>query len=505
VRADLTPLVLSIIYLVAGAGVMVGSGLVRSWREMLAAVGMAYVAGLVSVLLIGTWLLAIGLAVTVPATILISAVLGAGGLVLGARRRRSEWQGPAAVHAPACEPARRSERLLVALAVAALAVIAVLGYLSARRMLLTEWDAWSIWARKARLLLELGTPPAATFGDSHYAFMHPDYPLLVPLMESTWFRVAGFADTSGVHTQFWLLFVATLGAAGWVARRAGAQALACLALVGLVAVAPGLRTQLLSMYADVPMALLLGLGTLLLGRWLQAGDRKHLGLSALMFAGAANMKNEGLSGAAAVLLAGVVVAAVSGAPGLRSAAPARVRSGAARQRLSAAWPAIVAAGAALASVLPWRIWLAAHGISGDLPVGKGLDPAFLADRSGRVIPAIDGFVTALSDQATWLYLVPLGAGTVVVGLLTPGLRRISAFYSLAGVLVLASLVWGFWISPNEIHWQVQTAAGRVVVAVVMVAAVAALHLATGALGARLEARTERREAGRRSHRAAPWM
>jgi hypothetical protein len=472
VRADLTPLLVSAVYLFPGVGILAALGVVdRRPARAVAALGLAYLVGLSAVLIVGTWLLVLGIGVTAETMALLSAMLGGAGFAVAVLRRRHGFRDDAPTTSPGLAArlgADRWERFLVIGTALALMLVLIVGFLASHRLLMFEWDAWSIWARKARMLLEFGSLPTSFFADSSYAFMHPDYPLLVPLMEATWFRFAGFADTRGLHIQFWLLLVAFVWAAGWIVGRR-ARPIVWLPLLALIAVAPGVWGQLLTQYADIPMAFFLGLGLLLLGSWLESHARWELALAALLLAAAASTKNEGLVAAAAGLVAGLVVVLASSA-------------GSWRNRARAAAPVLAAGAAVVASILPWRVWLAANDISGDMPIGKGLDPGFLASRAERVWPTIEALVTAMTDQGAWLFLLPLGIGVVVAGLLTSGYRRLSGFYGLASLLIFASLVWAYWISPSPLEWQLGTSSTRVIDGLLIAAAIATLHVASRGAG-----------------------
>jgi hypothetical protein len=481
VRAEVTPVLVSALYLFPGFGILAGLGLVRPRpMSVVAILGLAYVVGLSAVLIGGTWLLVLGIATSAEVMAILGALIGAAGFAVGIRRRRRGLDSDPSLPSPGIAARLRAdgwERWLVLGTGVALLVILVLGLLAASHLLLYEWDAWSIWGRKARMLLEFGSIPVDIFTDPSYAFMHPDYPLLVPLMETTWFRFAGFADTRGLHIQFWLLLVAFAWAASWIVGRR-ARSLVWLPVLALLVVTPGVWNQLVVLYADIPMALFLGLGLLLLGSWLDSSSRSELTLAVLLLAAAANTKNEGLVAAAAALVAALVVVLGSS-------------PGAWRTRIRAAVPVLVAGVGVVATVLPWRLWLAAHDIVGDMPIGNGLDPSYLASRTERVRPTVDALVNAMTDQGTWVGFLPLGIGVVLAGLLTAGYRRLAAFYGLAGVLIFGSLVWAYWISPNDLTWHLNTSVTRVIDGLLVAAGVATLHLAsraTGGVGPPLAAR-----------------
>jgi hypothetical protein len=177
-----------------------------------------------------------------------------------------------------------------------------------------------------------------------------------------------------------------------------------------------------------------------------------------MLAAAASTKNEGLTTAVALIAA----AALTLAAGRRSAELRDL--------------GVAAAGFVLV-LLPWRIWIAVHDISSDLPIADGLNPGFLADRTDRVKPAVRAINGNLSDQAEWLYIVPVA---VVVALACVAARagaRLALFYLATGAIVWALLVWAYWISPYDLDYHLRTSANRVVTGLVFVMVAAGLQLA----------------------------
>jgi hypothetical protein len=277
------------------------------------------------------------------------------------------------------------------------------------------------------MLFHTGHLTTDFFASSAYKFMHPDYPLLVPVFESIEYRAMGSVDTRAIHLQFWLLLVAFVLAILYLGLRRGTL-LEWLPLAVVVAITPSVVSQIFKAYADIPTALFLAVGVLLLGEWLSTRDPKNLAVSVLFLAGAASTKNEGL-------VAAVIVLAVAATVSLATAGRRDLRL------------LLIAGGAFLAAILPWRLWLSAHGIHGDISLRKGLEPSYLSDRTGRIWPSVE----SLSDQVArggWLYVVPIAASIALVCLLIRGRRSIAAFYLASGVLAFAALVWVYWTSPT---------------------------------------------------------
>jgi len=128
---------------------------------------------------------------------------------------------------------------------------------------------------------------------------------------------------------------------GWLRRGARHSSAAVWApIVAAVALAPGVYDQLLTLYADIPLAIFLCIGLLLLGLWLADDGTRHLVLGALFLAVAANTKNEGLMAGAVSLAALASVVVVRPPPGVT--------------RLRAVAPVAAALAGVVAAVLPGR-------------------------------------------------------------------------------------------------------------------------------------------------------
>jgi hypothetical protein len=471
--ADLAAVVVAFAYVFAGGGVLAGIGMTPSGTRMVAALGLAYVAGLAATVLVMIALACAGVPVSLVTFAVVTVVVGGSGIGVWF------WRGgrPGRLTLRGLRPASRlkdvggwtTQRWLVTVVGAILLVFAALVYRWARVMPVIHWDGWSIWARKGTILYDYGTPPMSFFGAYSYArFMHPDYPLLVPAFESIWFHLIAAPDIRSLHVEFWLLFVASLAAAAYLVAPVSRPAV-WLPVIGFIAVIPAVVGQLMTLYADVPMALLLLLGVLSLGLWI---DRQRdgvqrgslLALATLFLAAAASTKNEGLTAAVAVLAVALIVTLVKPVAGRR-----------ARDARSL----LIAAFAFAVVIAPWRLWLLFHHISGDMPVGKGLSPSYLASRAYRISPALTG----LYDQTlrrTWYFLLPLALGVVLACFIVRIARRPAAFYGLAGLAVGAALMWGYVINPIPISGLVASSADRTIDGVMFVAIAAVLHL-TGRL------------------------
>jgi len=427
-RADLGAVGADALFLLAGYGVLNAIGFLRTTgADWLAAVGISFLAGVSWVSLVAIALLT----VSIPLTLTTFVALSVATAVVGLSIRRG-WLSMIR-RRPRFGDLRQTVRSLPWYAwvgfvtLAAFGAYAISGGFTARVRPLDDWDAWSIWSRKAEMLVHTGRLPSHVFASSAYAFMHPDYPLLVPVFESIEYRAMGAVDTRAIHVQFWLLLMAFVLAILYLGFRRGTL-LEWLPLAVVVGITPSVVSQIFTAYADIPMALLLAVGVLLLGEWLTRGDPRNLAVSVLFLAGAASTKNEGLVAAVIVFVVAAIVTLLG------------VRRGDSRRLVTAAAAFVVA-------ILPWRIWLSIEGIHGDISPRNGLDPSYLGHRTDRIWPSVESLYGQLA-KGGWLYAVPIAAALSIVCLLIRGRRSIAAFYLASGALVFAALVWVYWISPT---------------------------------------------------------
>lgn len=391
----------------AGACLLWGVHGLRSWAELVRLSGLAYMLGVAG---LGV-ALSIELVLGVPfrlATVLATCVaLAAAGLVAGRVLGRAR---------PLLRSGDSRGLGLVAVPYAALAVVYVEALFRAGRLTaLSNWDGWAFWVPKAKAIYFFGGLDEQFFSE----LANPTYPPLVPALEAAAFHAMGSADVVTVHVQFWFFLTGFVAAVvGLLAPRVPGVLLWPVLL--LVLVAPRVVARTLEPQADFLLDYFFALAALLVALWL-VEQRPSLLVSASLFLGAAMLtKREGQ-----LLAACVVVAALAASWGTRRSA----------------WPRIaLAGGAALALVVPWRIWFRSHDLTGELP-GSGLLGLF--DHLDRPWPALRSVVSALLDFDLWLLVLPL-AGAAVVLALVAGARVLPVYAALVYGLAAAGFVWVLW-------------------------------------------------------------
>jgi hypothetical protein len=454
-RAELGFVAAHLLLALPGAALLYALGIVRARpRDLLAAAGPAYLAGVAVTMTALIALMTLGLNVRLPQ--FLAAALGLTALLVAAgvaARRRGLREEPAAE-----PPSSAAERWGWRLTLAAIALLLFIGAESVWRNP-TGGDDATIWTHKAlALFLFDGDLGVGVLNGDQPGPAHTDYPILQPLLQTFFWRVMGGVNAQEFHSSLWVLFGAFVWTVGFLLRRRGTPRLVLLAPLAALAVMPGAAQFLTIGYADITVACFAGVGALCAALWLDGGPRRYALLSALFLAAAANTKNEGQLVAFAVVAAATVAVLV-----------ARPRP----------WRPAVGAAALLAALsLPWLAWRSANDIDNDASrsLGEALDWSFLSDNLDRLSKAFGRIFLQLADQGNWTFVLPVFIGLAGICIATATARRIAAFYLGAGTLVTLGLAWVYWTGLVEIELWLNSSTDRVVACVVFVAGAGATHL-----------------------------
>jgi hypothetical protein len=413
-----------------GAGILAWLGVARSWRTLVGRIGLAYFCGIVVTGIVAAHLALVHVGVGWIGLAVLAAVSATSAAWHLRGSERPSWRRPRAV---------------TLAGIAALTALLV-DYLRAFAVApLNRYDAWAIWALKGHALYAFGWADPAVFAGHAYRFANLDYPLLLPSLEAIDYRAMGAFDTRVMLLQFLLLLVAGLAALATVLRERVPGLVLWPALVALT-LAPAVFDQLLTAYADVPLALTFAVALTAAARWLLTNERWALALAALAFAGALLTKNEGLL---------FVVAAYAG---LLAAAFRR-------------WRAIaVAAAADVVLLLPWRVYTAVHGLHNkDFNLADSFDVHHISGRLGVGPIAFRALGGQMADPFQWGLLAPLFAALVVAAFLS-GRRVLAVFGAVWAVLSWLGLSWIYVISHLEYSNYLDSSKARIVASLVVGAA-----------------------------------
>lgn len=367
--------------------------------------------------------------------------LAAGGTILGGR---------ALVATRGAEPSADQCRAPVATVVGLAAIAGQTAFASwlAVRSPLSAWDAWSVWAFKARMFA-LGGPRPGYFHDPATLHTHPDYPLNLPLAETALLRLPNplglsLAALLGPACLAALLLLLFAGLTRLHGRTIATAATCALALV------PALPLQASGGDADALLTLYAGAATLYLLLWWRLHRPGDAVLSGLLAGGAIWTKKEGLAVAALLWLAFAIAELVR-------------RDGGVRER---AWRVARGTLAVIALPLPWLLFTRlAHPLGRDfLP----LTPAVFVAHADRLPHIALTFALQMLALNNWSLLwVLLACGLLLAGRRLPphGRGLLALLAAQLGVYMIA-FVFSDW-QPYTAH--VQTSLNRLLLQVVPLA------------------------------------
>jgi hypothetical protein len=440
----------------AGVGMLPLLGIARSWRQLLFRCGLGYLCGILLVGIVSAHLALVHVSF---------GWIGLGSLA-GLSLAFCVWRLNGTER-----PGWRRPGWIDVAGFAALVAL-VLDYGRAFRIApLNRYDAWAIWALKGHALYAFGWADPVLFAGVSYRFANLDYPLLIPSVEAVDFRAMGAFDTRLLHVQFLLFLVAALLVLFALLRDRVPSLVLWLSLFAL-ALAPAVFDQLLTAYADLPLALVFGVGVGAAGRWVITNERWALALATFCFAGALLTKNEGSLFVLAVFL------------GLLAAAHTR-------------WRALaVAASADILLLLPWRIYVHSHHLRDiNYSLGDSFDYGHVHSRLGVGPIAFRTLAGQMLDPQQWGLLMLIFAALLAVALLT-GLRALPLFGLVWTFVAWLGLSWIYVISHFEYSSYLDSTKDRIVASIVV---------GSAALVPLLAAESSSRLSGRDRARARPGV
>lgn len=305
-------------------------------------------------------------------------------------------------------------------------------------------DAWGIWLPKGLALWHHGLDERLFApGGEYVSFGVPDYPLWWSIVCSLDVQAVGELDVRVMSAQLSLLTVAFVGAVArllWGYVRPSVLAFGLLLLV----LSAEVWRHVQGGVADLALAIYVALFALGLALWIGARERTALVVAAVGGVTAAQVKTEGI----AELLVVAAVAAVAARP---------------RGRLAGV---LLAAGAAVASTVPWLTWRIAYDVPSRAPLSVALDLSAVE----RVRPTVEELVSQLLDPLSWSVIVLALVFAGVFGYRKYG--RIEWLLPTTGLLAgFAFLLWAYWTNPDEIGFLLSTSAYRTIDPLVLCAAV----------------------------------
>ena len=324
---------------------------------------------------------------------------------------------------------------------------------------LIKFDAYADWSLKAKLLYGHGGWFLGAFDVGSltglYTASHREYPIGMPAIEAFDFHMMGGADAQLIHLQF-LALVGAFAGTIWSLLRPRVSAALLAAVLLLLFVAPGLHTQLLAAYADVPIACLWATAALATGLWLLGDGDDLLWLAVLLGAGVLALKQEGAVLETALFVVATITIALVRPRDLRKLG--------------------IAALGVVASAVPWQLWVRHNDLrDADIApsVRRMLDQA-------DTLPTIVRRLGAEMVWTKWPGVVVL-AVIVAVALAVRQRDWLAASYLALLSLASAGLVTVYWNARMPVDGLLTQSAERVVTAPILLS-IALLPLLITRLG-----------------------
>lgn len=452
-RAELGFVAFHLLFVGPGLALLYALGFVRRLREVPAALGPAYLAGVAGTMSLLLGLLTLGAAVRLPLSVavsgLVTVALVAVGFVLARRRPAPDEPEP--------ERARIGLEVWIArVIVAVIAAFFVIGF-SAFVDLPTVGDDWTIWSYKGLALYELGgTLDQELYTRSDLGPAHPYYPLLQPLYQSIFFRASDQVQLQEFHAVLWVLYGSFIWTVLWLARTRRLPLFLVVIPVAALTFGTKNHESITNGYADMTVSAFVAAGALAMGMWVRDGAARYAILGGVLLAGGANTKNEGVLAAVAVVAVafGFVVA----------------------QRWRG-WQTWLAASAITAiGSIPWMLWRSSKDIPSENQVSISEGLKRLPDELHRVPKSFTGVFDNLSDSGAWTYLVPCMLVLSVVCIVRGVARQEAVFYLSAAVLMTLGLVYTYTVGTLPIDYWLESSVNRTVSTIVCVSAVGVVHL-----------------------------
>jgi len=164
-------------------------------------------------------------------------------------------------------------------------------FLKASSLPFNAWDAWASWGFKAKVFFQERAFPAR-YCAGFPGFPHPDYPVLIPFVETYIYFFLGKIDEALIKLFCSFFYAATISLFYYQLKKRFKAEFAlggCLVLATI----PNLVNAASTAYVDVPLAFYITAGVLYIWRYLKEGDNFFLILGTFFIGLGMWVKNEG--------------------------------------------------------------------------------------------------------------------------------------------------------------------------------------------------------------------
>lgn len=330
----------------------------------------------------------------------------------------------------------------------------IYSFFRAAVMPMDAYDSVAIWGFKAKAIYLEQALPVDLFKNGEYAFMHMDYPLLIPLQEAFFYNLYQGINDAAVKVIFpayffGLLIIFASGLYRLFGRRSA------LIFTFLLASLTQVNNFSQNGYADLVLAFYYSLGALSIYLWFIKEGRDFLFLAAVFSAIGAWVKNEGIALCFLNLLLLSVLTWVK-------------KGSLDKARLKAAGRGMAFyLTMALLFIAPWYWFRHSLGLNGDLFPGKGGVLARLFGGLGRILKIFDYYQIQFFDIKRWNILWVLFLSTFLFRgrFFLPKFLPLSL--SFIGTFGLYTAI--YVLTPLPLEWHLSSSVSRLFIHIVPLA------------------------------------
>lgn len=156
-----------------------------------------------------------------------------------------------------------------------------------------NWDAIAIWSYKAKIFYFETISNTGYFSQAYQSYSHPDYPILLPFLQTYIYLMIGYVDDRLVrilHVTYLIMLLLSVN----VGLRNVLTDKYRVLVIALLASLPVIMNEAASGCADIPIAFYYTSMIIFTKMWLYTENKKYMMVSAIFTALAINTKNEGL-------------------------------------------------------------------------------------------------------------------------------------------------------------------------------------------------------------------
>jgi hypothetical protein len=380
---------------------------------------------------------------SISPVVLVPLVVAVLVLGIGAERRRDRT--PTAGEFAGHRETGALAAVIVAVPLLGLAALAVVTPLY-------EIDTMLNWVMKAKVLWADGGHLTGALDARLFARpdlqpqAHLEYPIGLNALYAWAFHWMGTADVRVLHLELVALVGAAVGTVWSLVRGLVPDLPLALGLAGAVLM-PAVTHQLLTGYADVPLAFVWATGAVALMRWSQLGERHLLSLATLLFAASLALKQDGTFYVAAIYV------------GVGSLLLWR------RQRRHVR-EIFVSAGICVLTAVPWQLYAATHDLE-RRDIRPGLSR--MRDQTDRLLPTLEEMLDVVAHARSTLVAVPLALLLAIVCLRRGRRVEVALPFLVANGVVLAVVFLAYWNSAVTLERVLIPALGRIMMGLIVLA------------------------------------